>query len=160
MCFLYSSSFPTLSTSYLFMPVRHLYIKLLTPNLGITLTWLIVHASLGLITMLFFLMCSFRDPGYLVNDTVDFLKLLEIFDPTLLCPDCKVIRTTRSRHCSICHRCVERFDHHCPWINNCVAIRNHNYFLLYIVTQYALLILSIVVTCFCIVKETLYDGSN
>ena len=35
----------------------------------------------------------------------------------------------------MCHRCVERFDHHCPWINNCVGVRNHNYFLVYITSQ-------------------------
>ena len=56
-------------------------------------------------------------------------------DSTMLCPDCCTIRTSRSRHCSVCGHCVERFDHHCPWINNCVGVRNHNYFLLYILFQ-------------------------
>ena len=51
-----------------------------------------------------------------------------------MCPDCEVLRTPRSRHCAICNRCVERFDHHCPWINNCVGIHNHNYFLVFLIT--------------------------
>jgi len=35
---------------------------------------------------------------------------------------------SRTRHCSICERCIERYDHHCPWINNCIGIKNHNIF--------------------------------
>ena len=49
-----------------------------------------------------------------------------------MCPDCEVLRTPRSRHCAICNKCVERFDHHCPWINNCVGIHNHNAFLVFL----------------------------
>ena len=54
---------------------------------------------------------------------------MQSFDPVLLCPDCEVIRTKRSRHCSICNKCVERFDHHCPWVNNCVGVNNHYAFM-------------------------------
>ena len=49
-----------------------------------------------------------------------------------MCPDCEVLRTPRSRHCAICNKCVERFDHHCPWINNCVGIHNHNWFMAFL----------------------------
>lgn len=63
------------------------------------------------------------------------MNMLNVIDSTQLCPDCKSIRTSRSRHCSVCEHCVERFDHHCPWINNCVGVRNHNFFYLYILFQ-------------------------
>ena len=59
-------------------------------------------------------------------------NLLDKFEPTMLCPECEVIRTNRSRHCSICNRCIERFDHHCPWINNCVGVHNHNVFVFFL----------------------------
>jgi hypothetical protein len=36
---------------------------------------------------------------------------------------------------------VERFDHHCPWINTCVGIKNHNAFLVFITTLLLVLIL-------------------
>eukprot|EP00347_Sterkiella_histriomuscorum_P005057 403358066 len=100
--------------------------------------------------LIYFFLSYLRDPGYLVNKTVPFRKLLETFDPTQLCPDCEVIRTARSRHCSICQRCVERFDHHCPWINNCVGVRNHVVFLIYVILQHLLLIVSLLLTVYAI----------
>ena len=85
--------------------------------------------------MLFFSIAACTQPGYITNTKIDFKEMLYAIDSTQLCPDCNTIRTSRSRHCSVCGHCVERFDHHCPWINNCVGVRNHNYFFIYIVFQ-------------------------
>ena len=76
--------------------------------------------------------------------------MLEEFDASQLCPDCHVIRTARSRHCSVCHKCVERFDHHCPWINNCIGIKNHSVFLVYVISQTLLLLLTLMSTIYAI----------
>jgi palmitoyltransferase len=32
----------------------------------------------------------------------------------------------------MCDMCVERFDHHCIWINQCVGLRNYKYFLAFL----------------------------
>ncbi len=65
-------------------------------------------------------------------------------DPGTICSDCEVMRAKRSRHCNFCHKCVSRFDHHCPWIQNCVGIRNHGFFLAYIYTTWIDMVVIIV----------------
>ena len=74
-------------------------------------------------------------PGIVKNDSsISLVDLLDEFDVREVCPTCKVIILPRSRHCNICNICVDRFDHHCQWMNNCVGSRNHCYFLVFVFT--------------------------
>lgn len=45
------------------------------------------------------------------------------------CSTCGLPKPSRSKHCRYCNRCVRRFDHHCPWINNDVAENTQRYFI-------------------------------
>ena len=97
----------------------------------------------GVAWILSLFISSCKNPGFLQKSKIPFLTLLDKFDATLLCPEWEVIRTERSRHWSIWNKWVERFDHHCPWINNWVGLKNHRIFLCFLLLTEITLILVI-----------------
>jgi len=49
-----------------------------------------------------------------------------------LCGPCGMPKPARTHHCKTCRRCVLKMDHHCPFVHNCIGLRNHQYFIMFL----------------------------
>ncbi|KAI9594733.1 ankyrin repeat-containing domain protein [Syncephalis fuscata] len=90
-----------------------------------------------------FFQAVLRDPGFVPKPysrddkrrLVQSLAKERLLDTRHFCISCIVRKPPRSKHCRLCDRCVARFDHHCPWIYNCIGVHNHRPFLLFLLTM-------------------------
>ncbi|KAK8824149.1 palmitoyltransferase ZDHHC14 [Blastocystis sp. ATCC 50177/Nand II] len=60
------------------------------------------------------------------------------------CASCNHFVPPRGFHCRYCDVCVREFDHHCPWVGNCVGYRNHRFFVWFLLTGVFLALFGIV----------------
>lgn len=106
-----------------------------------------------------FLMVSVYTVRTLKSDPTD--PFVEMFRESVLknkpftlefhnfCALCGTPVQDQSKHCMVCYRCVDKFDHHCTWVNNCIGSKNYRDFFKMILTfeLFLIIVTSLKVHC-------------
>jgi hypothetical protein len=123
-----------------------------------------------ILTLLHFTSASCIDPGIIPrvfeednDDMAPLYKTVEIRGVNVQmkwCSTCKFYRPPRSSHCSVCDNCVQNFDHHCPWLGNCIGRRNYKFFYSYLVSLTCHMIITFISTLSYIIIQAQKDTFN
>ncbi|CAD2099125.1 hypothetical protein YYG_02973 [Plasmodium vinckei petteri] len=60
---------------------------------------------------------------------------ISAFNINMLCPTCFLFKNPRTKHCALCDKCIDIFDHHCIFTLNCMGIDNARIFLSWILSN-------------------------
>ncbi|CAD8104874.1 unnamed protein product [Paramecium sonneborni] len=101
---------------------------------------LIYYGSSQLLIWFLLILVWRSDPGQQVKkqekNEQELLKnlyeILQRYDAKDICPECICVKAPRSKHCDICQSCVLVYDHHCPWVDNCIGSNNHFQFYIFV----------------------------
>lgn len=118
----------------------------LTLNLHAGAAIMVFSCLFPVLSLTFLFMTACRDPGIIPRQPPD-AEYLEGRKPRTkevivnnqrvvirYNDTCHFYQPPRAHHCSINDNCIERFDHHCPWVGTTIGKRNYRTFLLFVYT--------------------------
>ena len=88
------------------------------------------------------------DPGLAKPNSLKKLKHLvdEGKELNKYCYECFIEKSKDFKHCLICHKCYYGFDHHCYWINKCVAKNNYRLFIAFLIETFFYLVVILIIS--------------
>ena len=128
------------------------------PHKTISYNYIFILYTILFFALHSFYLCSVSNPGIIKPKNISSLKKKYPYDflfnsEEKFCNKCNMDKINRSKHCIICDKCIEKFDHHCVWINNCVGGRNIKYFYYFIFIHWILVTYASILSSFCFYFE-------
>ncbi|KAG2486112.1 hypothetical protein HYH03_015207 [Edaphochlamys debaryana] len=139
----------SIGTALLISAPAGVYLGLVAPYMGmhVHVIILVISCILPVLAVWFLMLTACRDPGVIPRQEPDqeYLsgqkprtKEVYVNNQRVVIrynDTCHFYQPPRAHHCSVNDNCIERFDHHCPWVGTTIGLRNYRTFLLFVYTS-------------------------
>ena len=121
-----------------------------------------IFVSLFILFFILYILLLIIDPGIKRKRSLEELKnsLKRKVDLTKYCYKCFVLKSKTSQHCIICNCCYEGFDHHCYWINKCVAKNNFILFIIFLFNISSYLFIAFIINILGLINVGLLNSES
>ena len=115
-----------------------------------------------IIFIIFYILLLIVDPGVKRSRNLEELQSLlkNNVDLRNYCYKCYILLTDTSKHCIICDCCYDNFDHHCYWINKCVAKNNFVLFIFFLNITFLYLLISFILVIFGLINTNIFNSDD
>lgn len=90
--------------------------------------YLVLYGVTFVIGFIAFLWVSLMDPASPALHNPNHAVVPDSDGMVRTCRHCNISMSPQTKHCNICKKCVDNFDHHCLYLNTCVGSRNYRHF--------------------------------